>query len=223
LKAAQLILLIGSIIALFVGAISAFIPRFAYVTVSSEGATFLVQDAPHIVSYQTTALSFNDFTLKLLVSAFGGLLGLLSLACEHKNTVPFLSFAAISFGTIGFLLPFGSSIMGSEYSVNIPWVGSLVTLIGVLLMFLGFALRNTYVPRRALAVIPVLLIVYLLSPALIFTGNIDYFIFLQANITISTTIGVLILAGHLVIVWAGITGLRVPEKENPKQSSKVPI
>jgi hypothetical protein len=223
LNKAQFIMFLGSSIALLVGTMSAFIPRLAYFTVSAEGQNFFLSGAPHFVTYLPMTLGINDFTLKLLVSAFGGFLGLCSLCCEHKNTIPFLSFAAISFGTIGFLLPFGSNIMGNEYSVDIPWVGSLITLIGVLLMFSGFALRSIHVPRRALAVIPLLLIVYLLSPILIFTGNISFFVFLQANITISTTIGILILAGHLVIVWAGITGLRFPEKEPQKAQTKVPI
>lgn len=222
---AQYILFLGSIIALIMGTISAFVPRLAYITVWTEGPNFLLSEVPHFITYPSMEFSINDFTLKLLVSAFGGLLGLCSIVCEHKNTVPFLSFAAISFGTIGFLLPFGSSIVGNEYSADIPWVGSLITLVGVLLMFLGFSLRNTNVPKWALAVIPMLLIVYLLSPVLIFTGNLAFYIFLQTNISISTIIGILLLMGHLVIVWAGITGLRFPEKETvnvPKRAAEKP-
>lgn len=198
------------------GALSAFVPRLAYITVFTEGPNFLLPDAPHILAFPSMEFSVNDFTLKLLVSAFGGLLGVCSVVCEHKNTVPFMSFAAISFGTIGFLLPFGSTIVGNEYAADIPWVGSLITLVGVMLMFLGFSLRNTNVSRWALAVIPMLLIIYLLSPVLIFTGNLAFYIFLQTNISISTIIGVLIFMGHLVIVWAGITGLRLPEKDTVK-------
>lgn len=218
---AQFVLFIGSVIALLLGTLSAFVPGLAYITVSSEGANFLVSGAPHFVTYPPMDFGFNDFTVKLLVSAFGGFLGVCSVAFERKSTVPFLSFAGLSLGTIGFLLPFGANqAVINEYSTNVPWVGSLITLVGVLLMFLGFALRNQHVPRWALAVIPVLLGIYLISPVLIFTGNIQFFIFLQVNISISTLLGILILFGHLVIVWAGITGLRVPEKETSSPITK---
>jgi len=60
----------------------------------------------------------------------------------------------------------------------------------------------------------------LVSPVLIFTGNLQFFIFLQVNVSMSTLIGILILFGHLVIVWAGITGLRVPEKESSNTVTK---
>jgi hypothetical protein len=174
------------------------------------------------VSVPSLDFGINDFTVKTLVSAFGGFLGACSVAFERKSTVPFLSFAGLSLGTIGFLLPFGfDQAVVSEYSVNIPWIGSLITLVGVLLMFLGFALRNAHVPKWALAVIPVLLGIYLISPVLIFTRNLQFFLFLQVNISMSTLMGLLILLGHLVIVWAGITGLRIPEKEHAVSPSKI--
>jgi len=221
LNTAQFILFIGSVIALLLGTLSAFVPGLAYVTVSSEGANFLVSGAPHFVTYPPMDLGVNDFTVKMLVSAFGGFLGICSVAFERKSAVPFLSFAGLSLGTIGFLLPFGvNQAVISEYSTNVPWIGSLITLVGVLLMFLGFALRNAHVSKWALAVIPVLLGIYLVSPVLIFTGNLQFFIFLQVNVSMSTLIGILILFGHLVIVWAGITGLRVPEKESSNTVTK---
>ncbi len=218
----QFILFTGSVIALLLGLLSAFVPALAYITVSAEWSNFLLSNAPHFVTIQPLIFSFHDFTIKLLVSAFGGLLGLCSVCCEHRNTVPFLSFAGLSLGTIGFLLPYGSSqFAASDYSSDVPWVGSLITLVGVLLMFLGFSLRNTQVPKWALFVIPILLIIYLTSPVLIFTGNLQLFIFLQVNISISTIIGILILMGHLIIVWAGITGLRIPENEQANPSAKI--
>ncbi len=217
----QFILLIGSVVALLIGGLSAFIPGLAYITVTAEWSNFLLPNAPHFVTVPPISFSFNDFTVKLLVSAFGGLLGLCSVCCEHKNTVPFLSFAGLSLGTIGFLLPYGSAQIVNDYTADVPWVGSLITLVGVLLMFMGFALKNAHVPKWALIVIPVLLIIYLISPVLIFTGNLELFVFLQVNISISTTIGILVLFGHLVIVWAGITGLRSPEKEVTSTSGKI--
>jgi hypothetical protein len=220
LNKTQFILFIGSAITLIMGFLSAFVPRLAYITFSAEGANFLLSGATHYVTYPPLTFSVNDFTLKLLVSAFGGILGLCSIVWEHKNAVPFLSFAGLSLGTIGFLLPFGSSpSLPNEYSTDIPWVGSLITLVGVLLMFLGFALKSTHVPKRTLCVIPVLLAVYLISPVLIFTNNLQLFVFLQANISISTLIGILILMGHLIIVWAGITGLRIPERDTTAAAS----
>jgi hypothetical protein len=214
----------GSVIALLLGGMSAFVPGLAYITVYANWSDFVLPDMPHFVTFPPITFGINDLTIKLLVTAFGGLLGLCSVACERKNTVPFLSFAGLSLGTIGFLLPYGSSqAAGNEFSINVPWVGSLITLVGVMLMFTGFALRNINVPRKALAVIPVLLIVYLLSPVLIFTGNLELFILFQINITISTAIGIALLMGHLIIVWAGITGLHSPETESKKTIARIDI
>jgi len=184
--------------------------------VSAEWANFLLPDAPHYVTYPPLAFSFNDLTIKLLVTAIGGFLGVLSLL-ERKTTVPFLSFAGISMGVIGFLLPTGTnSGLTDVLSTNVLWTGSLVALVGVLLMFVGFAAGNPNVPRRAIAVVPILLIVYLISPALILTDNLAFFVFMQANISMSTIMGILVLAGHLIIIWAGINGLRFPENETRK-------
>jgi hypothetical protein len=219
---AQFVLFIGSAIALLLGLLSAFVPGYAYITVSSEWSNFLLPNEPHFVTINPLIIGVNDFTIKLLVSAFGGLLCLCSVRFEGKNSVPFLSFAGLSLGTIGFLLPYGSSqAAAGEYSTNIPWVGSLITLVGVMLMFAGFALKNTNVPKRALWVIPVLLIVYLISPVLIFTGNTEFFILFQVNIAISTFIGILLLFGHLIIVWAGITGLHIPENKSTSSSKEI--
>ena len=213
---AKCILIFGSILALVASLLAAFIPGLAYVTVYANWSDFLIPDAPHYVTYPPFILSMHELTLKLLVTACGGLLGLLSIF-EHKTTVPFLSFAGISLGTIGFLLPTGAAQnLVDVLSVEVPWTGCLIALVGVLLIFLGFALRHPKVPRRALASVPLLLIVYSIAPFLILSGNLPFFIFLQANISMSTIIGILILAGHLVIIWAGIAGLRFPEKEPVK-------
>jgi hypothetical protein len=128
--------------------------------------------------------------------------------------VPFLSFSGISLGTIGFLLPAGATQNFIDvFSVEIPWTGYFIALIGVLMMFLGFALSYPNVPRKALASVPLLLVAYSIAPFLILTNNLPLFVLMHTNITVSTVIGVLILAGHLVIIWAGISGLRFPEKE----------
>lgn len=213
---AKSILITGSFIALISGLTAAFVPGLAYVTVSAEWANFLLPDAPHYVTYPPLTFSINDLTIKLLVTAIGGFLGVLSVF-ERKSTVPFLSFAGLSIGAIGFLLPTGTnSGLADVLSTNVLWTGSLVALVGVLLMFIGFAVRNPNVPRRAIVVVPILLIVYLISPALILTDNLAFFVFMQANISMSTIVGILVLAGHLIIIWAGINGLRFPEKEPSK-------
>jgi hypothetical protein len=216
LNKAKLILILGSFIAALSGFLAAFVPGIAYITISAEWANFLLPDAPHFLTYPPLIFSIHDLTVKLLVTAVGGLVGVFSIL-ENKSTVPFLSFAGISLGTIGFLLPSGASQgLVDVFSANIPWIGSLTALVGVLIMFLGFALRNAKVPRRALVVVPILLIVYLISPVLILTDNLSIYIFMQANLSMSTIMGILMLGGHLVIIWAGITGLRIPEKEPPK-------
>jgi hypothetical protein len=209
-------LIIGSFIALISGLTAAFVPGLAYVTVSAEWANFLLPDAPHYVTYPPLTFGINDLTIKLLVTAIGGFFGVLSIF-ERKTTVPFLSFAGLSMGAIGFLLPTGTnSGLTDILSTNVLWTGSLIALVGVLLMFIGFAAGNPHVPRRAIAVVPILLIAYLISPFLILTDNLTFFVLMQANISMSTIMGVLVLSGHLIIIWAGINGLRFPEREPSK-------
>jgi hypothetical protein len=221
LNIAKVILVAGSFIALFSGLLAAFTPGLAYVTVSAEWANFLLPDAPHYVTYQPLTFSINDLTIKLLVTAIGGFLGVLSVF-ERKTAVPYLSFAGISMGAIGFLLPTGAnSGLTDVLSVNVPWIGSLIALCGVLLMFIGFVNGNSKVPRLAIVVVPILLFTYLISPVLIFTDNLAFFIYMQANISMSTIMGVLVLAGHFIIIWAGINGLRVPEREASKAPPKI--
>jgi hypothetical protein len=211
LHQAKLILIFGSMLALIASLSSAFIPGLAYFSVSGNWSTFFIPDTPHAIVFPAWTFSIHAFTVKLLVTAFGGLLGVLSFF-ERKRNVPFLSFSGMSLGTIGFLLPAGTPVnLVNVYSVDIPWVGSLIALVGVLMMFLGFAMRNSKVPRKALATVPILLAAYLVVPSLILSGNVSFFIFMQANLSMSTIIGVVILVGHLMVIWAGISGLRFPE------------
>jgi hypothetical protein len=211
---AAIVLFVGSLIALTSSLFAAFVPSLAYLIVSAKWSDFLLPNAPHYITSPAFVLSIHEFTLKLLVTAFGGFFGVLSIF-ERKKSVPFLSFTGIALGTIGFLLPTEVNQTFTDiYSVDIPWAGTFIALIGVLLMFLGFALKNPKVPHRAIVSVPLLLVVYSIPPFLILTGNLPLFIFLQSNITLSTILGILILAGHLSIIWAGIIGLRFPEKED---------
>ena len=210
---AKCILILGSVIAFVSSSLAAFVPSLAYITVSASWSNFLTPDAPHYLTYPQYIFGVHELTLKLLITAIGGLLGVLSFY-ERRTSVPFLSFAGISLGTIGFLLPAGTTQNFIDFfSVEIPWTGYFIVLIGVLMMFLGFVLSYPNVPRKALASVPLLLVAYSIAPFLILTNNLPLFVFMQTNITMSTIIGILILAGHLVIIWAGISGLRFPEKE----------
>lgn len=212
---AKCILILGSVIAFVSSSLAAFVPSLAYLTVSASWSNFLIPNAPHYLTYPQYIFGVHELTLKLLVTAIGGLLGMLSFF-ERGTSVPFLSFSGISIGTIGFLLPAGATQnLVDVFSVEIPWTGYFIALIGVLLMFLGFALSYPNVPRQALASVPLLLVAYSIAAFLILTNNLPLFVFVQTNITMSTIIGILILAGHLVIIWAGISGLRFPEKEAP--------
>ena len=210
----KILLIIGSFIALIAGSISALIAGLAFIAVSAEWADFYLPNAPHFITFPPLTFGLHEYTVKLLITAFGGLLGVLSIF-ENKNSVPILSFTGLLIGTIGFLIPVTANQSSANIlSVDVPWMGSLIALIGALLMFLGFALRNTKVPRYVIIVLPILLVAYSVAPILVLTDNLPIFIFMQANISMSTIVGVLILVGHLVIIWAGITGLRFPEKSN---------
>jgi hypothetical protein len=219
LNHAKCILILGSVIAFVSSSLAAFVPSLASITVSASWSNFLIPNAPRYLTYPQYIFGVHELTLKLLVTAIGGLLGMLSFF-ERRTSVPFLSFSGISLGTIGFLLPAGATPNFIDvFSVEIPWAGYFIALIGVLMMFLGFALSYPNVPRKALASVPLLLVAYSIAPFLILTNNLPLFIFMHTNITMSTIIGILILAGHLVIIWAGISGLRFPEKEAPTQGT----
>ncbi|MBE3116071.1 hypothetical protein IMZ68_02600, partial [Candidatus Bathyarchaeota archaeon] len=153
---AKCILILGSVIAFVSSSLAAFVPSLAYITVSASWSNFLTPDAPHYLTSLQFIFGLHELTLKLLVTAIGGLLGVLSFF-ERRTSVPFLSFSGISLGTIGFILPVGAAPNFVDvFSVEILWTGCFIALIGVLLMFLGFVLSYPNVPRKALASVPLL-------------------------------------------------------------------
>jgi hypothetical protein len=209
---AEVYVFLGSLIALAGGVFTAFLPGFAYITVPASQSTFNVAETPHFLSYPLLIFGVHDLTIKLLVIAVGGLLGVFSFF-ERKNSIPILSFAGLSVAMIGFVLP--SQVKQSfaeSFNVDIPWIGYFVALTGALLMFTGFALANRNVPKKAFVTIPLLLAAYFIAPALILTNNSTLFILLETNITLSTVLGLTILFSHLLIIWAAIKGLHLPEK-----------
>jgi hypothetical protein len=197
--------LVGSVMTLSFGLLAAFAPGSAYVTVN----TYFLPDGPFppSVAYPPLDFSIHLMTIKLIVSAFGGLLGLFSLL-EIGGKPQYMGFGGIFLGNIGFLLPTEQRGTFPIYRYfDIPWTGYLLALAGFSMMSISFAMRNSKVPRFTLIGVPLMLTAYLIAPFLITSGNLQLFAHVYLNNSANMLIGFLMLAGHLLLlsgVFAGI-------------------
>ena len=133
----SILLFFGSSIILVVGLLAAFIPGIAYVTV--HGYFLDVPNPPFgpYVSYPPLDFATHIYTVSLLVSATGGLIGLFSLFGKNKRS--YIGVFAIAVANVGLMLPVTDirATLLEIILVDVPWVGSFLMLAGVCLMFLG--------------------------------------------------------------------------------------
>jgi hypothetical protein len=119
------------------------------------------------------------FTLKLVFCAIGGAIGLFSLL-ENKNKPSYISFAAIAITTLGLaVLAVEETRLSLEiHYFHVPWIGFLLVLVGVSIMFLGLALKNRSVPRITLLSVPLLLFFYSIAPIMVLSNYFPRIVFL---------------------------------------------
>jgi hypothetical protein len=201
-----LLLLFGSAITLAVGLLTAYIPGLAYVTVYKY---FL--DVPNppfglpYVTYPPLDISTHLYTNILLVSATGGLLGLIGLFWKRKQS--YIGVAAIGVASIGLMLPVTNNrISFPELSVfDVRWIGFFIVLVGICLMFLGLAIKETNVPRVTFLSVPLLLAGYSIRPLLVLTNNLQGF-----TSSINMLMLILMVTGYLLMIW-GIVKILLPK------------
>lgn len=201
-----LLLLFGSSITLAIGLLTAYVPGLAYVTVYRY---FLDVSNPPFglpyVSYPPLDISTHLYTNILLVSATGGLIGLIGLFWKSKQS--YIEVAAIGVASIGLMLPVTNRRLSfPELSIfDVRWIGFFLVLVGICLMFLGLAIKETNVPRVTFLSVPLLLAGYFIRPLLILTNNLQGF----TNPT-STLMLILMVTGHLLMIW-GVLKILLPK------------
>ena len=207
----NLLLFSGSSIVLTMGLLVAFTPGLAYTTVHSY---FI--DVPNppfelpYVGYQPLNFSTHIYTVRFLCSAIGGLIGLFALL--WKNRKAYVGVVAIGLAIMGLMLPaVGATIsFPALYVYNIPWIGSLIIVIGISLMFLALTKNKERVPKASFVSLPLLLAVYLI-PLIFIMFNYLSWILLWGE-TALNPIGLLIwlipLASFLLMAWGALTPKR---------------
>jgi hypothetical protein len=192
----NLFFLCGSIIVLTLGLLSAFMPGIAYVTVQSY---FMDTQNPYglpTVNYLPIVFSLHMYTIKFLICAIGGVIGILTLSLK-KNTFT-VGFIATVFASVGLLLPgFGDTrITFPEMSLfDVPWIGSLLVLIGTILMFSGLVAQKHRVSLLTFLSVPILLAAYSIPPIFILLDYLPWAYFGSAYSIASLLIWSLMVVG----------------------------
>lgn len=207
----RLFLFFGSTITIVFGLLAAFVPGLAYVTVQSNMWTVTSS-----VYYQPLELGVHMDTAQLVISAIGGLIGLFSLL-ERKNKPAYMGFAAIAVTSVGLMLPaYYERFTAPEiYYFDVPWIGFLLVLVGVSIMFLGLAIKKPKVPRITLLSAPLLLAVYSIRPLFVLCNFLSSGVFV-AHSNLSWLMGILTLAGHLLMLLGAIYAMKPSVKEEPE-------
>lgn len=200
------LLSLGSIITLISGLLAAFIPRLAYVTIYTFSEFPLEMPTP-LARYSPLEFSFHTATLGLLLASAGSLATLLSQIATDKKRLN-LSSAGISLGIIGLLLSAWPrteqpTLSISYHYVQMPWVGTIVTMMGISIMFVGFAAKSR-VSRISLLSVPILLMLYLATPIMIVSNSL---LLLAPAGEKAIFVGILLLAGHMLMLVGVFKGI----------------
>jgi len=216
------LMLIGGTITLIFGLLTAFIPNLAYMVVVTDW-----NPPPHL--YYLRPLSFPDspflylsppfacMFLGLLVTSFGGFLGLVS-AVKHDGKLAPLGSIGSLLGILGLLraIPSGQppfTMLEELFDFEgvlfyVPWVGVCLTLVGVSFMLVSSAAKGNRVQRLTLLGIPLLMASWLIYPFLIATNNIPFLISI-GKYPIGSNASASILIGTFAILGFGLTLLGI--------------
>ena len=200
------LLFLGSIITLSFGLLAAFVPGLAYVTVQSYfmDTPVSILGLPRVY-YPPLELGVHMNTAKLFISAIGGIIGLFSLL-EGKAKPSYIGFAAICVANLGLMLPTRDTRISFPEMRNfdVPWIGFFLVLVGVSIMFLGYAMKKRSVPRITLLSVPLLLVVYSLNPLFVASNYLPWIVFGALGSPVQLLTWSLILAGHLLMIWGAL-------------------
>jgi hypothetical protein len=212
-----LFLFFGSSITLVVGLLAAIVPGLAYVTVQTNYFVDRIAHPNGIASiyYQSLDFTTHIYTTRLLISAIGGLIGLLAMFGKSKH--PIIGTFAIVVASLGLMLPATGDLritIPEARLFDVPWIGSFLVVVGVSLMFLGLAIKKRNVPRATFLSVPLLLVVYSLYPILVLFDYLPQTVFGALFISpINLLMLVLMVAGHLLMIWGALRGSQLIDKQ----------
>lgn len=217
------LLLLGSVMVLVFGILTALIPALAYVTVSS----YFLESPMGLfglpkVYYSQFEVNIHMGTARAALIAFGGLVGL--LAFFGKKNASRIGFAGLLVATLGFLVPLSDPMRISFPEArlfDVSWIGYLAALLGVTIMFLGCTLKNQHFPRMTLASVPLLLVLYSVYPLMVLFNYLPWTVFGQQYSLIVLLIGFLVLAGHLLMIWGAYKATSPAKTENVPPMSQL--
>jgi len=193
--------LFGSGFALVFGLLAAFTPGLAYLTVLTN---FFSLPPETSIRFYPFAFGVHMFTLKLLLCSIGGAIGLFSLL-ERKSKQRYSNFTAIGIAALSLTLPAFPPVeergLLEMHYFDMPWIGFLLVLAGVSVMFLALTLKNPKVPRIALLSVPLLLISYSAAPTMVLISYFPRIVFDGMFSDGSILIATLNLIGCLLLVW----------------------
>ena len=196
----RLMFLVGSGLTLTLGLVAAFTPEIAYATV----VTLYRPLTQPLVRFYPFELGLHMFTLNLVLVAIGGAIGLFSLTKKERK-LGYASFAAIAIAALGLVLPalpnFDTRALPEYRYFDMPFIGFLVVLAGVFAIFWGLARQSREMPRVAWLSLPLLLISYMTAPIMALIGFFPQFIFDGIFTMGSFLLGMLTLAGCLLMVF----------------------
>ena len=204
----NLFLFFGSFIILTVGLLVAFVPGLAYATVHSY---FL--DIPNppfglpYVQYQSLDFSTHIYTIRFLVSAIGGLIGLFALL--GKNRKAYLGVTAIGIAIMGLMFPATGDMRISFPEMRLsdaPWIAAFIITVGICLMFIGLTIKKEHVPKASFLSLPLLLAVYSIPPILIMFNYLPWIVFGAVSFNpISLLIWFIPFASFLLMAWGALS------------------
>jgi len=169
----RLLLIFGGATALIFGLSTALIPNLAYVQVTIRYWPY----EQMFLEYLAFNVQLHESSFGLLISSFGGFLGLLS-AVRRNVKGDLLGFAGGFLGVLGVLF-YSLPALGSApevLSFYVSWMGFCSTLIGVSVMFIGSMVKSEGWHRLTLLGIPLLLALWVTCPLLVATGNFSFLI-----------------------------------------------
>ena len=198
------LLFFGSTIALICGLATAFVPGLAYVTVYTFSEMPLEIPTP-FARYSPLEFSLHPATLGLLLATAGALVTLISLTTTEEKSA-YLSCAGVSLGSLGLLLSGWPRLSYDGiwyYYIQMPWLGTIITMIGVSIMFVGFAAK-TRISRISLLSVPILILLYSATPIMILSNSL---LLLAPTSEKAMIVGILLLAGHVLMLAGALNGI----------------
>lgn len=210
----NLLLFSGSALTLVAGLLAAFVPILSYVTVQTNMFVdrIVYPNGLASVYYPPLALTAHLYTARLLISAIGGLFGLLAVA--SKNRQSYTVALGIALACFGLMVPATETRITSPelFLFDVPWAGSFLLVVGSSLMFIGWVVQRLKVPRISFLGAPFLMLAYSIRPILVLANFLPWTVFDEGS-PVDLLILFLMIVCPLLMIW-GVLKVSSPSEEN---------